>query len=321
MPPKKFSGIKCLLLSICFIGLTAGCQTNKTTTFQHFSIIYGFKEGDNKSIYLSDEQGKRRIKVIDVPNNAGGYPAVSPTGKQIAFYGKYDKRKTWSIHIADIDGTNMRRLTNLKNVWDYGPAFSPDGRTIVFGREYTDKNGDIQEEIWQMNADGTEQRQIKGLEGGAPEFMSDGRLLFHSKGRFSKTVATQISIANIDGSNVIQLTNDDTNNFNPKISPDGTQIAYLSNKDGNQEVYVMNVDGSNQTRLTRNRIRDGDPAWSPDGSKVFFTSQNVFGIYDIYKVNKDGSSTERVLINGSQTATIYHIDKNYLGRLENARQQ
>ena len=151
--------------------------------------------------------------------------------------------------------------------------------------------------------------------------MSDGRLLFHTNGRFSKTVATQISIANIDGSNVIQLTNDDTNNMNPKISPDGTQIAYLSNRDGNQEVYVMNVDGSNQTRLTRNRIRDGDPAWSPDGSKVFFTSQNVFGIYDIYKVNKDGSSTERVLINGSQTATIYHIDKNYLGRLENARQQ
>jgi len=321
MPPKKFSGIKYLLLSICFIGFTIGCQTNKTAIPQPFSVIYGFKEGDNKSIYLSDEQGERRIKVIDVPNNAGGYPAVSPIGNKIAFYGKYDKRKTWSIHIADIDGTNMRRLTNLKNVWDYGPAFSLDGRTIVFGREYTDMNGDIQEEIWQMNADGTEQRQIKGLEGGAPEFMSDGRLLFHSKGRFSKTVATQISIANIDGSNVIQLTNDDTDNFNPKISPDGTQIAYLSNRDGNQEVYVMNVDGSNQTRLTRNRIRDGDPAWAPDGSKVFFTSQNVFGIYDIYKVNKDGSSTERVLINASQTATVYHIDKNYLRRLENARKQ
>jgi len=312
MPPKKFLGIKCLLLSFCFIGLTTGCQTNKISTSQPFSIIYGYKEGDNKSIYLSDEQGNRRIKVIDVPNNAGGYPAVSPTGKQIAFYGKYDKRKTWSIHIAGIDGTNMRRLTNLKNVWDYGPAFSPDGRTIAFGREYTDVNGVRQEEIWLMNADGSEQRQIKGLEGGAPEFMSDGRLLFHSKGRFSKTIATQISIANIDGSHLIQLTNDDTNNFNPKVSPDGKQIVYLSNRDGNQEVYVMNVNGSNQTRLTRNQIRDGDPAWSPDGSKIFFTSQNVFGIYDIYKVHKDGSSTKRVLINASQTATVYHIDKNYL---------
>ncbi len=133
--------------------------------------------------------------MIDFPNNAGGYPAVSPIGKQIAFYGKYDKRKTWSIHIANIDGTNMRRVTNLKDVWDYGPAYSPDGKTIGFGREYRDINGATQEEIWLMNADGTEQRQIKGLEGGAPEFMPDGRLLLHSKGRFSKTLATQISIA------------------------------------------------------------------------------------------------------------------------------
>ncbi|MBQ4861037.1 PD40 domain-containing protein [Pseudoalteromonas sp. MMG013] len=320
MSSKKISGIKCLLFSICFLSVTTGCQTNQKATSQPYSIIYGFKEGDNKSIYLSDEQGKRRIKIIDVPNNAGGYPAVSPTGKQIAFYGKYDKRKTWSIHTADIDGTNMRRLTNLKNAWDYGPAFSSDGKTIVFGREYTDKNGDMQEGIWLMDSDGTEQHQIKGLAGGAPDFMPDGRLLFHSKGRFSKTAAAQISIANIDGSNVIQLTNDDTDNFNPKISPDGTQIAYLSNRDGNQEVYVMNVDGSNQTRLTRNRIRDGDPAWSPDGSKVFFTSQNVFGIYDIYKVDKDGSSTERVLINASQTATVFHVDKHYLERLTRATQ-
>jgi len=321
MQSKRFQLIKTLLISISTLGLMTGCQVTEKANSQPLSIIYGFQEANNKSIYLSDEQGNRRVKVIDVPNNAGGYPAVSPTGKQIAFYGKYDKRKTWSIHIADIDGTNMRRLTNLKNVWDYGPAFSPDGKTIVFGREYRGKNGDIQEEIWQMNADGTGQRQIKGLEGGAPEFMSDGRLLFHSKGRFSKEFATQISIANIDGSNVIQLTNDDTNNLNPKISPDGTQIAYLANRDGNQEVYVMNVDGSNQTRLTKNRIRDGDPAWSPDGSKVFFTSQNVFGIFDIYKVNKDGSSTEIVLINASQTATVNHIDKDYLGRLENVTKQ
>jgi len=321
MQSKRLQLINTVLISVSTLGLMTGCQVTEKVNSQPLSIIYGFQEANNKSIYLSDEQGQRRIKVIDVPNNAGGYPAFSPTGKQIAFYGKYDKRKTWSIHIADIDGTNMRRLTNLKNVWDYGPAFSLDGKTIVFGREYTDKSGNRQEEIWQMNADGTGQRQIKGLEGGAPEIMPDGRLLFHSKGRFSKKAAAQISIANMDGSNVIQLTSDDTDNFNPKISPDGTQIAYLANRDGNQEIYVMNVDGSNQTRLTKNRIRDGDPAWSPDGSKVFFTSQNVFGIYDIYKVNKDGSSTERILINASQTATVHHIDKDYLGRLENARQQ
>ncbi|TDF37510.1 DUF5050 domain-containing protein [Alteromonadaceae bacterium M269] len=315
MKAKKITQIKVLLFSILYLGLTAVCHANPKATSQPFSIIYGFKEGKNKAIYLSDETGKARIKVADV-TDSDGYPAVSPTGKHIAFYGKYDGRRTWSIHTADIDGNNIRRLTEVKNVWDSAPAWSPDGKTIAFAREYRSENGDWQEEIWLMNADGTEKRQIKALEGRAPEFMQDGRILFQSKAG-----PRQISIANIDGSNVIQLTHDDTDNMSPKISPDGSQIAYLSNRDGNQEVYVMNVDGSDQKRLTKNRIEEWDPAWSRDGSKVFFSSQNVYGFYDIYKVNKDGSSIEKVLDNGSQAATVYQVDKSYLKRLVESRQQ
>ena len=320
MPTKRFSRITLLLVSITTLGLTSVCQANEQVDSEPLTIIYGFKEGKTKSIYLSDEQGKRRIKLVDA-TVSDGYPAASPTGKQIAFYGKYDNYKTWSIHTADIDGTNMRRLTNLKHVWDYGPAFSPDGKTIVFGRDYRDDNGKWQEEIWLMNADGTDQRQIKGLAGGAPEFMPDGRLLFQSKGRYSKSEATQISIANIDGSNMIQLTNDDTNNYSPKISPDGSQIAYTANRDGNQEIYVMDVDGSNQTRLTKNSIDEWGAAWTPDGTKVSFSSQNVHGFYDIYKVNKDGSDIKKILSNGSQASRVSHIDKSYLDRLIKARQQ
>lgn len=303
--------IKMLLLTFTFLGFSTSSQAGEEMSPNPLSIVYGFKEGKNKSIYLSDEQGLERIKIVDA-TSSDGYPSVSPTGKQLAFYGKYDKRKTWSIHIADIDGSNMRRLTHEKNVWDSAPAWSPDGKTIIFSREYKESNGDWQEEIWLMNADGSQQRQIKALQGRAAEFMTSDKILFQSK-----SSPSQISIANLDGSNVVRLTKDDTNNMSPKISPDGTQIAYLANKDGNQEVYVMSVDGSNNKRLTKNRVEEWDPAWSLDGSKILFSSQNVYGFYDIYKVNKDGTSIKKILQNGSQSATARYLDKNYLNRLSN----
>ena len=141
--------------------------------------------------------------------------------------------------------------------------------------------------------------------------MPDGRLLYQTKTRPS-----QINIATIDGTEITQLTNDDSNNYHPKISPDGKHIAYLANRDGSQEVYVMGIDGSNQTRITKNSISEWDPAWSLDGSKVLFSAQNVHGFYDIYKANKYGSEIEKVVENASQAAGLFGVNSPALESLE-----
>ena len=66
------------------------------------------------------------------------------------------------------------------------------------------------------------------------------------------------------------------------------RIAFFSDRDGNDEIYVMDADGSNQTRLTNNPAWDCDPAWSPDGSRIAFTSDRD-GNYQVYVMNADGS--------------------------------
>ncbi len=68
-----------------------------------------------------------------------------------------------------------------------------------------------------------------------------------------------------DGSNQTLLTNNPALDGLPAWSPDGTKIAFHSDRDGNDEVYVMDADGSNQTRLTNNHAFDFGPAWSPVG--------------------------------------------------------
>ena len=62
------------------------------------------------------------------------------------------------------------------------------------------------------------------------------------------------------------------NDMGPYWSSDGTRIAFISNRDGNNEIYVMDADGSNQTNLTNNDVYDDFPNWSPDGTKIAFAS-------------------------------------------------
>ncbi|HSX41531.1 MAG TPA: DUF5050 domain-containing protein [Candidatus Saccharimonadales bacterium] len=103
----------------------------------------------------------------------------------------------------------------------------------------------------------------------------------------------EIYTANADGSDLTRLTNDSGFDYNPAWSPDGTKIAFYSNRTGNYEIYTMNADGSNQTRLTNNSAQDENPAWLPDGTKLVFVSQRD-GNREIYVMNADGSNPARL---------------------------
>jgi TolB protein len=91
----------------------------------------------------------------------------------------------------------------------------------------------------------------------------------------------------------------------PTILANG-KIAFTSDRDGNQEIYVMNNDGTGQVRLTNNYGADNFPAFSPDGTKIAFVSQNpspTFAI-NIRLMNADGTNQTEltpIAIGGSQS--------------------
>ena len=68
---------------------------------------------------------------------------------------------------------------------------------------------------------------------------------------------------NADGSSQTRLTNNTSNDYEPVWSPDGKYIAFVSDRDGNDEIYLMKADGSEQTRLTNNSVDDWYPVWQP----------------------------------------------------------
>jgi TolB protein len=72
-------------------------------------------------------------------------------------------------------------------------------------------------------------------------------------------------------------------------SPDGRKLAFTSNRNGNDDVYVVNSDGTGLTRLTTHTASDGSPTWSPDSQKIAFTSKRD-GYSDVFVMNADGTN-------------------------------
>ena len=76
--------------------------------------------------------------------------------------------------------------------------------------------------------------------------------------------------------------------------PGTEKIVFVSNRDGNSEIYTMNPDGSGQMNLTRHRGNDYSPVWSPTGKQILFASDRAGKISDLYVMDVDGEGVQRV---------------------------
>lgn len=84
-------------------------------------------------------------------------------------------------------------------------------------------------------------------------------------------------------------------------------LAFVSERDGNPEIYVINVDGTGLLRLTDDAGLDVDPAWSPDGKRIAFASDRA-GSSDIYVMDADGSNLVRRTQTGSSSSPAWSPD-------------
>jgi Tol biopolymer transport system component len=82
----------------------------------------------------------------------------------------------------------------------------------------------------------------------------------------------------------------------PAVAQQTSRIAFVSTRDGNDEIYVMEADGSGQTNLTNGPWNDFTPCWSPDGTRIAFASDRE-GSYDIHVMDADGSNVVRLTRN------------------------
>ncbi len=131
---------------------------------------------------------------------------------------------------------------------------------------------------------------------------SEGKIVFYSE----RDGNAEIYVMNPDGSGQTRLTFNASNEFCPDWSPDGTQIAFESDRDDARplacfprcvsKLYVMNADGTGERRLMDLPGTEGHPDWSPDGQSIAFQSdRNADGKNEIYAVPLDGGEPRLVI--------------------------
>jgi len=255
--------------------------------------------------------------------------SLSRDGTRVAFSASV----ACGIWVMNTDGSNLTQLTNRPGSSGEGcnnePRWSRDGRQIAFL-----SNRELRQigttrglyDVYVMNADGTSPRNVSralgdqlGFNVEVGSWTADGRVVFQTSGDGSDFFLRRTYIVNKDGTGLRPLSSRPYDN-SAFWSPDGSKVAFISDRDGRRRLYVMNADGTGERALTTSGPWDDhlpiwiprfgfDPStdaeydpWSPDGTRIAFERWgDASGDKQVlYVINADGSGLLRLSDNASQ---------------------
>jgi dipeptidyl aminopeptidase/acylaminoacyl peptidase len=128
------------------------------------------------------------------------------------------------------------------------------------------------------------------------DWSRDGKQILVARGA---PPSVDVYLSDASGTLSRRLTDAAHYNYQPRWSPDGRRLAFVSVRENRQVIFTMRPDGSELTQLTANGVQNSEPAWSPDGRRIAFRSERD-GNPNIYVMNADGSD-QRALTNGPGT--------------------
>lgn len=222
--------------------------------------------------------------------------ALSPDGQRLAYRTwDADNRGIWGLELSK---GNTWRWTDL--VQAARPSWAPGSQNLVVASRHEPG------EQWRLYRSDTGfaslARESGDSYGAMPAWLAGDRIVH----RACSPAGCGLYVMRSNGSNLVRLTSGE-NDRAPAGSPDGSRIAFMSDREGNWEIYVINIDGTGLRRLTNSLLRDGLPTWSPDGGWLAFVAERD-GRWFVWAMRPDGSEQRELFpLGGSLEGKIAYV--------------
>jgi len=247
--------------------------TSEKNITNHKDVAWTYYSLKNKVFFASDRDACRRCYFLYSSNVDGsGVRKVSDLQledswmgsrngqKELVVSGRVGKDVRYQLFLVNLENGHFRQITNEPAAAFRDPTFSPDGKKIAYVYKKNRADRSEIEELYLMNADGTNRKKLTTYPADDPLGKDPGYKVgpphWNAKYKF---------------------------------------ITYQSNQAGKQSIYAVTPDGKRQWKLTDSKLDEGWHDWSPDGEWLVFDSRDdATGRYDLYLMNYKSKETKKI---------------------------